>query len=125
MIQKKKELVKAQSNIKKLLTSDVDISLIEISGTIAKQMETLIETLESELEDKKKRLAKEQLKTDNREDLVDSLLDFKYLYKKGNEEQQKIILNQLIEKVVVRDVDDFDIYLNLTEGSMSLLPRRI
>ena len=125
LIQKKKELVKAQSNIKKLLTSDVDISLIEISGTIAKQMETLIETLESELEDKKKRLAKEQLKTNNREDLVDSLLDFKYLYKKGNEEQQKTILNQLIEKVVVRDVDDFDIYLNLTEGSMSLLPRQI
>ena len=125
LIQKKKELVKAQSNIKKLLVSDVDLSLIEISGTIAKQMETLIETLESELEDKKKRLAKEQLKTNNREDLVDSLLDFKYLYKKGNESQQKTILNQLIEKVVVRDVDDFDIYLNLTEGSMSLLPRRI
>lgn len=125
LIQKKKELVKAQSNIKKMLVSDVDLSLIEISGTIAKQMETLIEHLESELEDKKKRLAKEQLKTDNREDLVDSLLDFKYLYKKGNSEQQKIILNQLIEKVVVRDIDDFDIYLNLTEGSMSLLPRRI
>ena len=125
LIQKKKELVKAQSNIKKMLVSDVDLSLIEISVTIAKQMETLIEHLESELEDKKKRLAKEQLKTDNREDLVDSLLDFKYLYKKGNSEQQKIILNQLIEKVVVRDIDDFDIYLNLTEGSMSLLPRRI
>jgi hypothetical protein len=125
LIQKKKELVKAQSNIKKLLVSDVDLSLIEISGTIAKQMETLIETLESELEDKKKRLAKEQLKTNNRESLVDSLLDFKYLYEKGNVEQQKIILNQLIEKVVVRDTDDFDIYLNLTEGSMSLLPRRI
>ena len=125
LTQKKKELVKAQSNIKKLLVSDVDISLIEVSGTIAKQMEKFIETLESELEDKKKRLAKEQLKTDNREDLVDSLLDFKYLYEKGNVEQQKIILNQLIEKVVVRDTDDFDIYLNLTEGSMSLLPRQI
>ena len=125
LIQKKKELVKAQSNIKKLLVSDVDISLIEVSGTIAKQMEKFIETLESELEDKKKRLTKEQLKTDNREDLVDSLLDFKYLYEKGNVEQQKIILNQLIEKVVVRDTDDFDIYLNLTEGSMSLLPRQI
>lgn len=125
LIQKKKELVKAQSNIKKMLVSDVDLSLIEISGTIAKQMETLIETLESELEDKKKRLAKEQLKTNNRESLVDSLLDFKYLYKKGNESQQKTILNQLIEKVVVRDVDDFDIYLNLTEGSMPLLPRSI
>ena len=125
LIQKKKELVKAQSNIKKLLVSDVDISLIEVSGTIAKQMEKFIETLESELEDKKKRLAKEQLRTDRREDLVDSLLDFKYLYEKGNVEQQKIILNQLIEKVVVRDTDDFDIYLNLTEGSMSLLPRQI
>lgn len=123
--QKKKELVKAQSNIKKLLVSDVDISLIEVSGTIAKQMEKFIETLESELEDKKKRLAKEQSRTDRREDLVDSLLDFKYLYEKGNVEQQKIILNQLIEKVVVRDTDDFDIYLNLTEGSMSLLPRQI
>lgn len=125
LIQKKKELVKAQSNIKKLLVSDVDISLIEVSGTIAKQMEKFIETLESELEDKKKRLVKEQLRTDRREDLVDSLLDFKYLYEKGNVEQQKIILNQLIEKVVVRDTDDFDIYLNLTEGSMSLLPRSI
>lgn len=125
LVQKKKELVKAQSNIKKLLVSDVDISLIEVSGTIAKQMETLIETLESELEDKKKRLAKEQSRTDRREDLVDSLLDFKYLYEKGNVEQQKIILNQLIEKVVVRDTDDFDIYLNLTEGSISLLPRQI
>lgn len=125
LIQKKKELVKAQSNIKKLLVSDVDISLIEVSGTIAKQMEKFIETLESELEDKKKRLAKEQLRTDRREDLVDSILDFKYLYEKGNVEQQKIILNQLIEKVIVRDTDDFDIYLNLTEGSMSLLPRQI
>jgi ATP-dependent protease HslVU (ClpYQ) peptidase subunit len=67
LIQKKKELVNAQNNIKKMLVSDVDLSLIEISGTIAKQMETLIETLESELEDKKKRLAKEQLKTNKYE----------------------------------------------------------
>jgi DNA invertase Pin-like site-specific DNA recombinase len=125
LIQKKKELVKAQTNIQKLLVSDVDINVIEISSGIAKQMESLIEQLTVDLDMKKKKLVAEQLRTDKQEDLVDSLLDFKYLYEKGNVEQQKIILNQLIEKVVVRDTDDFDIYLNLTEGSISLLPRQI
>ena len=123
--QKKKELAKAQNNIQKMLISDMDLSVIEISSGIAKQMESLIAQLTEDLDIKKKKLAAEELRSSKQEDLVDSLLDFKYLYKKGNDEQQKIILNQLIEKVIVRDIDDFDIYLNLTEGSTSLLPRRI
>ena len=125
LVQKKKELTKAQSNIQKMLISDMDISVIEISSGIVKQVESSIAQLTEDLELKKKKLAAEELRSGKQDDLIDHLLDFKHLYKKGTVEQQKIILNQLIDKVVVRDTDDFDIYLKLTEGSTSLLPRQI
>ena len=122
---KTKELAKAQNNLQKLLVSDMDLSVIEITSGVIKQMESLIEQLTEDLDAKKKKLAAEQLRSDKQEELVDHLLDFKSLYKHGDVEQQKIILNQLIKKVVVRDTNDFDIYLNLTEGSTSLLPQQI
>ena len=42
--------------------------------------------------------------------MVDRLSDIKYLYSKANNEQKKIILNQIIDKIEVRDIEDFDIY---------------
>ena len=122
---KNKELIKAQNNLKKLRVSDMDLSLIDITASLIKQMEGLIEQLTDDLDKKKKEVAAEELKNERSEELVDSLLDFKNLYKHGTVEQQKIILNQLIDKIVVRDIDDFDIYLNITDGSTSLLPRQI
>ena len=105
--------------------SDMDLSLIDITASLIKQMEGLIEQLTDDLDKKKKELAAEELKNERSEELVDSLLDFKNLYEHGTVEQQKIILNQLIDKIVVRDTDDLDIYLNITDGSTSLLPRQI
>ena len=122
---KKSELTKAQSNMQKLLVSDMDLSVIEITATLIKQMESLIEQLTDDLDKKKNELKAEELTSNRSEELVDKLLDFKYLYRHGSIEQQKIILNQLIDKIVVRDTDDFDIYLNITEGLASLLPRKL
>lgn len=122
---KKKELTKAQNNMQKLLASDMDLSVIEVATTTIKQMESFIEQLTEDLDKKKSELKAEEQMKDKNEELIDSLLDFKNLYRNGTVEQQKIILNQLIDRIIVRDTDDLDIYLNITEGPTSLLPLRI
>lgn len=121
---KKKELAKAESNMQKLLVTDMDLSVIEITSGIIKQMKETIAELTEELDTKRKELEAEKLRADKIDESVDNLLDFRYLYRHGNNEQQKIILGQLIEKIVVRDIDDFDIYLNIT-GYTSLPQQRL
>lgn len=107
---KEKELNKAKEKLQKLLISDIPLSSIEIITNTIDAMEASLSRLRDELEQLKKNKAIEDHKLAHKEALVDQLLDFKYLYSKGTKKQQRAIMEQIIDKIVVRDTDDFSIY---------------
>lgn len=107
---KEKELNKAKEKLQKLLISDIPLSSIEIITNTINAMEASLSRLRDELEQLKKSKALEDHKLAHKEALVDQLLDFKYLYSKGTKKQQRAIMEQIIDKIVVRDTDDFSIY---------------
>ena len=107
---KEKDLNKAKEKLQKLLISDISLSSIEIITNTINAMEASLSRLRDELEQLKKSKALEDHKLAHKEALVDQLLDFKYLYSKGTKKQQRAIMEQIIDKIVVRDTDDFSIY---------------
>lgn len=107
---KEKDLKKANEKLQKLLISDMPLSSIEVITHTINAMEASLKKLKEELEQLKKNKAIEDHKLAHKEALVDQLLDFKYLYARGTKEQQRAILTQIIDKIVVRDLDDFSIY---------------
>lgn len=108
---KDKELAKAQENLQKLIVSNLDVNTIEMVSNTIKSMEKALEELREDYEEQKKQLALEEIKFRNQAKLVDQLLDFKYLYSKGTQEQKKNILQNIIDKVLVKDIEDFKVYL--------------
>ena len=109
---KETDISKANKNLEKLLISDINESTLNVLVDAIKSMEESLDRLRTEYNSLKKEAALEEMKLSEKEDLVDSLLDFKYLYSKGTYEQQKAILQRIIDRVVVTNTDDFAIYLN-------------
>lgn len=110
---KKKELDKANENVKKMLLLDIDVETLKITSEVVKTMQQEINTLNDKLQEFKRELAIEKLKEDKRDKLVERLLDFRHLYKQGTEEQQKVILHQLIKKITIDSNDNIKIYYKL------------
>lgn len=109
---KESDINKANKNLEKLLINAIDPSVLNVLVETIKSMEESLDRLRAEYNQLKQEAALEEMKLSEKEDLIDSLLDFKYLYTKGTYEQQKAILQRLIDKVIVTDTDDFAMYLN-------------
>ena len=113
MKHKEKDLAKANENLQKLIVSNIDISSLEVVSQTIDAMAQSLNKLKDELEELKKSRAIEDHKLAHKEALVDQLLDFKYLYARGTKEQQRAIMTQLINRIEVRNTDDFTIYFKL------------
>ena len=70
-------------------------------------------SLQKELEKKQDELNSIQLEDNAHMELIDKILEIKDIYIGANNIKKKAILNVLVNKVVVRDIEDFDIYLNI------------
>ena len=73
-------------------------------------MNQSLEKLKAELKQLNIDKKLEEHKLEHQESLIDQLLDFKYLYSKGTKEQKRAILIQIIDKIIVRDNDNFTIF---------------
>ena len=107
---KNKEYDKANANLKTILTGEMDMYVIKVVSNTIKMIEENISNIKEQIEIAKKELNNEKVNYTNNKNMVDRLSDIKYLYSKANNEQKKIILNQIIDKIEVRDIEDFDIY---------------
>ena len=110
---KEKDLAKANENLQKLIVSNIDISSLEVVSQTIDAMAQSLNKLKDELEELKKSKAIEDHKLAHKEALVDQLLDFKYLYARGTKEQQRAIMTQLINRIEIRDTDDFSVYFKI------------
>ena len=110
---KEKALKLANSKLERYIMEDVNDNMIEaVSNMIAK--------VKDELNDIQVELDKKQMELDNinMEDkthalIINKILEIKDIYARADNIKKKAILNVLIKKVVVRNINDFDIYLNI------------
>lgn len=107
---KESDVKKANENLQKLIISDITASSIEIIANTIDAMNQSLEKLKAELKQLNIDKKLEEHKLEHQESLIDQLLDFKYLYSKGTKEQKRAILIQIIDKIIVRDNDNFTIF---------------
>ena len=98
--------------MQKILISDLPIDSINIITNNIKDIKEDINKLEENLDKHKKELNIEKQREQHNIDVINHLLDIKMLYHKATDEQKKVILSQLVNKVEVRDLDDFTVHLN-------------
>ena len=109
---KQKAYNKANEKLQKILISDLPIDSINIITNNIKDIKEDINKLEENLDKHKKELNIEKQREQHNIDVINHLLDIKMLYHKATDEQKKVILSQLVNKVEVRDLDDFTVHLN-------------
>jgi DNA invertase Pin-like site-specific DNA recombinase len=102
---------KSNEKIKLLMLEDIDISNIRVITDVVKDTKKLLE----ELEDKKNSLLLDITIEENEQDksniIIEQFMSMKDIYSKGTNKQKKSILQLIIDRIVVKDYDDIDIYL--------------
>lgn len=112
--EKKKSLGLANNKLERLLISDsMDESTLKIiAGTIDK-IKIEIHDIEAELKDRENDLniIEEQSKIE--QSTIEKIMNIKKIYNGADNNKKKAILNMLVKNIMVRDIEDFDIYLNI------------
>lgn len=108
---KNKAIDKAMHVIEKIFMEESNVD-INIPSNMIKKLNIEIKELEEKLEVYKQELKTLKNTTSNALYLLDKYKDFENLFEKSNNEKKKIILQELIEKVVITS-DEINIQLNL------------
>lgn len=111
IIKKNKAIENAMKLIEKIFMeeSDVDIS---IPTDMVKNLKIEVSQLEEQLDIYRKELEEVKNTTSNAMYLLDKYKDFEYLFNNANNEKKKVIIQELIEKIVITE-DSINIQLNL------------
>ncbi|WP_042275527.1 recombinase family protein [[Clostridium] dakarense] len=108
---KNKAIDKAMNVIEKIFMEESNVD-INIPSNMIKKLNIEIKELEEQLEVYKKELETLKNTTSNALYLLDKYKDFENLFEKSNNEKKKVILQELIEKIVIT-FDEINIQLNL------------
>ena len=111
---KRKALATANNKLEKLLISDDSntILLSTVANTIS-SMKDEIEVIESELLKEQNSLDKINSESEANDKLINKIIDLKTAYKVASKDKKKAMLNVMINKIIVYDIDAFDIYLKI------------
>lgn len=108
---KNKAIDKSMNIIEKILMEESDVD-INIPSNMIKKLNTEIKELEKQLDIYNQELEILKNTTSNALYLLDKYKDFENLFEKSNNEKKKVILQELIEKIVITS-DEINIQLNL------------
>lgn len=108
---KNKAIDKAVNIIEKIFMEESNVD-IDIPSNIIKKLNIEIKELKDKLKEHNKELEILKNTTSNALYLLDKYKDFENLFEKSNNEKKKIILQELIEKIVITS-DEINIQLNL------------
>ena len=95
--------------IKEMGLSDYQRQLIEVITTSINSLKLQLETLENELDSLRNNIADEQKVAQKQIQISDELLDFKYLYSKATTQEKKILIRNIVEKIIIEDYDKIEI----------------
>lgn len=111
IVKKNKAIENAMKLIEKIFMEESDVD-INIPTDMVKNLKIEVNQLEEQLEKYHKELEQVKNTTSNAMYLLDKYKDFEYLFNNANNEKKKVILQELIEKIVITD-DSINIQLNL------------
>ena len=110
---KNKTLKLASAKLERyILNNESDVMIRSVSQLIENTNHE-IETLKKQLEDITTELNELKKKEDYQQEFISNILNAKDIYKNASIQDKKAILNLLIKEIIVRDTDDYDIYLNI------------
>lgn len=110
---KEKALKLSNSKLQGYILNDANDNIIEAISNVISDIKEEISSISKELEKKQDELNSIQLEDNAHIELIDKILEIKDIYIGANNIKKKAILNVLVNKVVVRDIEDFDIFLNI------------
>ena len=102
----------ANTKLEQAILNNNDILINTISNMI-QNVTNEIKDIQKELEELKSQQKHLQEQQSHQENLIQNVLQAKSIYQSATIPQKKAILNLIIDKIIVRNTDDYDIYLRL------------
>ena len=106
-------ITKAKNKLTALILNDADDSAINIVAELIKDKTKEADLLAEDIANKESEIQKLKDAETINESLINNILKAKDIYANANVQQKKAILQLLIEKIEVRNYDDFSIYLRI------------
>ena len=116
---KQKILSASNDKLEQMLLIDANENLLNVLADRITITKKEIDDIQNELEDKEKELANIEYEDRVHKEIVNSILEIKTIYSKASNIKKRAILNVLVKKIIVYDIDKFNIYMNI-DGSNSL-----
>lgn len=110
---KNKALKLANAKLERYILKDANDNMIEAVSNMIANLKSEINEIDTELEKKQQILSTINIEDKTHEEMINKILEIKDIYSQADNIKKKAILNILIKKVVVRNISDFDIYLNI------------
>ena len=109
---KNRAIEKANKNLEKMLLSDLGIDSIKIATDMISKLKKEAEELKVDISELKQQINQEREQNNSNSNKIRMLLEIKKLYAKAKKEQQKKLLQILVQKIEIKDKDNIKIYLN-------------
>ena len=109
---KNRAISKANSNLEKMLSIDLDIDSIKIVTDTINKFRAEAEELKQQILELEQQINQEMMINKESNNKIRMLLEIKKLYAKANEEQQKKLLQMLVQKIEIKNREDIKIFLN-------------
>lgn len=110
---KEKALRMANTKLERYILEDVSDNMIKVISNMITNTKAEIEQINQELTQKKDELNRIIIEEEHQEELITKILDAKDIYRNSDVSKKKAVLNLLIKKIDVADIEDYDIYLNI------------
>lgn len=110
---KQKALSLANAKLEKLILNEISENAITVIADKIVEIKEEIQNVSEELHKKEEELNNIQLTDKTHNELINKIIEIKDIYASATNEKKKVIVNILIKKIVVYDIDRFDIHLNI------------
>lgn len=112
LVEMEKGISKANKNLEKMLSIDLDIDSIKIVTDTISKFKSEAEELKQQISELEQQINQEREQNNSNSNKIRMLLEIKKLYHKANKEQQKKLLQLLVNKIEIKNKDNIKIYLN-------------
>lgn len=109
---KNRAISKANSNLEKMLISDISVDMIELITDKISKFKSEAQELKQQIQGLEQQINQEMMINQESNNKIRMLLQVKKLYAKANEQQQKKLLQMLVSKIEIKGKDNIKIFLN-------------
>ena len=110
---KEKALILANAKLERYIIENANDNMIESISNMIARVKDELDDIQVELEKKQIELNNINNEDEAHAELIDKILEIKDIYAKADNIKKRAILNILVKKVIVKDINDYDIYLNI------------